>query len=204
LPEKRLRVLLLQQQLQFAPEVFAVWMRLLRAVPGSVLWLPQGNPAAMRNLTTEAEARGVAPDRLKFAPYIAEGDLHLARMACADLFLDTLPYNAHTTAADALWAGLPLLTCKGATFAGRVAASLLSACGLPETDHRHRFPLTKRRALSLVRDASALAAIRRKLQDNRATSPLFRHAALHAPPGSSFCHDVGARSSEASLPRASW
>jgi len=157
---------------KFAPEVFAVWMRLLRAVPGSVLWLPQGNPAAMRNLTTEAEARGVAPDRLKFAPYIAEGDLHLARMACADLFLDTLPYNAHTTAADALWAGLPLLTCKGATFAGRVAASLLSACGLPEliTDS---LPAYERRALSLVRDASALAAIRRKLQDNRATSPLF-------------------------------
>ena len=157
---------------KFSPEVFAVWMRLLRAVPGSVLWLPQGNAATMRNLAAEAEARAVAADRLRFAPYIAEGDVHLARMTCADLFLDTLPYNAHTTAADALWAGLPLLTCKGATFAGRVAASLLSACGLPElvTDS---LPAYERRALAMARDAAALGSIRRKLHDNRVTSPLF-------------------------------
>ena len=157
---------------KFSPEIFAIWMRLLRAVPESVLWLPQSNPAAMRNLAAEVEARGVAPDRLKFAPYIPEGDAHLARMAAADLFLDTLPYNAHTTAADALWAGLPLLTCKGAAFVGRVAASLLSACGLPEliTDS---FPAYEKRALALARDAAALAGIRRKLRDNRAISPLF-------------------------------
>ena len=157
---------------KFSPDVFAVWMRLLRALPDSVLWLPQGNAAAMRNLAAEAQFRGVAPDRLRFAPYIAEGDAHLARMRCADLFLDTLPYNAHTTAADALWAGLPLLTCKGATFAGRVAASLLSACGLPEliTDSLAAY---ERRALSLARDPSTLAALRRKLQDHRLSSTLF-------------------------------
>ena len=157
---------------KFSPEIFAVWMRLLHAVPGSVLWLPQGNAAAMRNLTAQAHAHGVAGDRLRFAPYVTEGDAHLARMACADLFLDTLPYNAHTTAADALRAGLPLLTCKGATFAGRVAASLLSACGLPEliTDSLAAY---ERRAMSLARDPSALAAIRRKLHDNRAASALF-------------------------------
>src|SRR5262249_10451002 len=131
-------------------------------------WLPTGNPAAMRNLTAEVEARGVAPDRLRFAPYIPEGDTHLARMACADLFLDTLPYNAHTTAADALWAGLPVLTCRGATFAGRV----LSAGGLPELI-ADSLAAYEKRALALARDPAALAAVRRKLHDSRATSPLF-------------------------------
>ena len=157
---------------KFAPETFDVWMRLLHGVRGSVLWLPQSNAAAMRNLAAEAAARGIAADRIRFAPYLPEGSEHLARLGLADLFLDTLPYNAHTTAADALWAGLPLLTCKGSTFAGRVAASLLSAAGLPEliTDS---LPAYEARALALARDRSALAAIREKLAKARAASLLF-------------------------------
>ena len=116
---------------KITPRVFDVWMRLLHGVPGSVLWLLEGNAAAVRNLRDEAARRGVAPDRLVFAP---RRDLpeHLARHRQADLFLDTLPCNAHTTASDALWAGLPLVTCTGGTFAGRVSASLLHAIGLPE------------------------------------------------------------------------
>src|SRR4029453_18065999 len=113
------------------PPVFDVWMRLLQGVEGSVLWLLADNAAATRNLKREAAARGIDPERLVFAP---RRDLpeHLARHRLADVFLDTLPYNAHTTASDALWAGLPVVTCKGNTFAGRVAASLLHAAGLPE------------------------------------------------------------------------
>ena len=111
------------------PDVFAVWMRLLASVPGSVLWLLADNEAAMRNLRREAARRGVAPERLVFAPRAKLG-AHLARHRRADLFFDTLPCNAHTTASDALWAGLPVLTCAGSTFAGRVAGSLLHAAGL--------------------------------------------------------------------------
>src|SRR3981081_4418743 len=105
------------------PEMFDIWMRTLRAVEGSVLWLLELNALATTNLRREAAARGVAPERLLFAPRMPVAN-HLARHRLADLFLDTLPYNAHTTASDALWAGLPVLTCAGSTFAGRVAASL--------------------------------------------------------------------------------
>jgi len=114
------------------PDVFQVWMRLLQAVEGSVLWLAEGNPAAMKNLRPEAGSRGVSPERLIFAPKLPELADHLARYRLADMFLDTLPYNGHATASDALWAGLPVLTQIGETYAGRVAASLLSAVGLPE------------------------------------------------------------------------
>ena len=104
-------------------------MRLLKAVPGSVLWLLEGSAAD--TLRREARARGVEADRLIFAPPIRQ-DAHLARLGLADIVLDTLPYNAHTTASDALWAGVPIMTCRGKAFAGRVAASLLAAIGLPE------------------------------------------------------------------------
>ena len=114
---------------KITPEIFDIWMRLLRATEGSVLWLIAGNAKAAANLRLEAEKRGVAPERLIFAPKASVAD-HLARHRLADLCLDTLPYNAHTTASDALWAGLPVLTCLGETFAGRVAASLLKAIGL--------------------------------------------------------------------------
>ena len=110
-------------------------MRLLQHVPGSVLWLLDDNPSARGNLQQGARAHGIDPTRLVFAPRVDHAE-HLARHRSADLFLDNLPCNAHTTASDALWAGLPLLTCRGTTFAGRVAASLLQAVGLPETHRR--------------------------------------------------------------------
>jgi predicted O-linked N-acetylglucosamine transferase (SPINDLY family) len=106
-------------------------MRVLKAVPGSVLWLLKDNDLAEENLRREAAARGVDPGRLVFAPRISPTE-HLARQTLADLFLDTFPCNAHTTASDALWVGLPVLTCSGDSFASRVAASLLNAQGLED------------------------------------------------------------------------
>src|SRR5581483_7306305 len=114
---------------KITPDMFSVWMRLLKAVDGSVLWILEANPTQKANLQHEAEARGVDPARLVFAPRL-EPDAHLARHVHADLFLDTSPCNAHTTASDALGMGVPLLTCMGPAFPGRVAASLLSLCGL--------------------------------------------------------------------------
>jgi len=156
---------------KITPQVFDIWMRLLAKIPGSVLWLLEDNRPAMQNLRTEAQARGVAPERLVFAPRIALGE-HLARHRVADLFLDTLPYNAHTTASDALWAGLPVLTCAGSAFAGRVAGSLLHAVGLPElvTGDLSAYEAL---ALQLARDGSLLGALRAKLARNRLTHALF-------------------------------
>jgi predicted O-linked N-acetylglucosamine transferase (SPINDLY family) len=172
LPEKGFVFCSFNNSYKFAPDVFGIWMRLLHAIAGSVLWLPQGNAAAIRNLRSEAQMRGVSAERIVFAPYLASGEEHLTRIALADLFLDTLPFNAHTTAMDALWAGLPLLTCRGQTFAGRVAASLLSSLGLPEliADSLEAY---EARARGLARDAAALSGIRKKLAANRASSPLF-------------------------------
>jgi predicted O-linked N-acetylglucosamine transferase (SPINDLY family) len=151
--------------------MFDVWIRLLSEVEGSVLWLFRANEAASAHLRRAAQDRGVAPDRLIFAPFTELPD-HLARLKQADLFLDTLPYNAHTTASDALWAGVPVLTARGESFAGRVAASLLRAAGLPElvTDSLAAY---EARALELARDFAQLQSIRRKLADNRTTCPLF-------------------------------
>ena len=151
--------------------VFERWMRLLRAVDGSVLWLLLGNEWASSNLRNEAAARGIEPGRLVFAPPLPTED-HLARYRLADLFLDTLPYNAHTTASEAFWMGLPILTCVGETFAGRVAASLLHAAGLPELATRS-LEEYERLALELARTPSSLQAIRRKLDADRLTCPLF-------------------------------
>jgi predicted O-linked N-acetylglucosamine transferase (SPINDLY family) len=152
-------------------EFFDVWMRLLQAVPGSVLWLLQDNPWTADNLRREAQARGVASDRLVFAP---RRDLpeHLARHCLADLFLDTLPYNAHTTTSDALWAGLPVLTCAGRSFAARVAGSLLQAVGLPELI-THGVADYEALALRLAREPELLAGLRERLAANRLTTPLF-------------------------------
>jgi protein O-GlcNAc transferase len=153
------------------PPVFDAWMRLLGKVEGSVLWLFESNPMAAGNLRTEAERRGVSGDRIVFAPRMAAPE-HLARHRLADLFLDTGPYNAHTTASDALWAGLPLVTCRGATFASRVAASLLRAVGLPEliTDSLADYEAL---ALELANDPVRLAAMRDRLEADRDTAPLF-------------------------------
>jgi predicted O-linked N-acetylglucosamine transferase (SPINDLY family) len=157
---------------KFTPEMFDIWMRLLKTVDGSVLWLSEPNAAANSNLKREAEARGVPSDRLIFAPFLPTVDEHLARLRLADLFLDTLPYNAHTTASDALKTGVPVLTTPGATFAGRVAASLLHAVGLPELI-APSLDEYEALALKLARDPEALALLRAKLEKNRETSSLF-------------------------------
>jgi predicted O-linked N-acetylglucosamine transferase (SPINDLY family) len=165
---------------KLTPELFDVWMRLLGQVPGSVLWLFDPGPAGTRNLRAAARDRGIDPQRLVFAPRLDHAG-HLARQQRADLFLDTLPYNAHTTASDALWAGLPLITCRGRTFAGRVAASLLSAIGLPElvTESLADYEAL---ALKLAREPGTLGAIRKKLESNRRGAPLFDSAR--------FCRDI--------------
>ncbi len=156
---------------KITPEVFAAWMRLLGKVEGSVLWLLSTNEAGVRNLRREAEIAGIDPARLIFAARARPAD-HLARHRLADLFLDTLPYNAHTTASDALWAGLPLITHKGTSFAGRVAASLLTAIGLPELI-THSLADYEALALKLATDGAALAGIKERLARNRGTYPLF-------------------------------
>jgi len=157
---------------KISPPLFDIWMRLLRGAPGSVLWLRSANARVMGNLRQEAIARGVEPERLVFATSLPSTEEHLARQRLADLFLDTLPYNAHATAINALWVGLPVLTCRGSTFAGRVGASLLEALGLPEliTDSLDDY---ERRALELAREPRRLAAIRTKLAEQKPTAPLF-------------------------------
>ncbi|GAC1494731.1 MAG: tetratricopeptide repeat protein [Bradyrhizobium sp.] len=156
---------------KISPAVFEIWMRLLHSAPGSVLWLLEANGLVKANLRSEAAKRGVDSARLIFAP-LAPAAEHLGRQRHADLFVDTLPCNAHTTASDALWAGLPVLTCRGDTFAGRVAGSLLMAVGMPElvTASLDEY---ERTALALVRDPQRLAALRRKLEQNRDTCALF-------------------------------
>ena len=157
--------------LKIGPEMFAVWMNLLREIEGSVLWLPGKNARAVASLGHAAEAHGVSRNRIVFAPHVERAG-HLARQALADLFLDTLPYNAHTTASDALWVGLPVLTCAGQTFPGRVAASLLHAIGVPELVTAS---LTEYEALArtLARDPERLATLKAKLVRNRDIAPLF-------------------------------
>jgi protein O-GlcNAc transferase len=156
---------------KITPDVFDVWMALLRHVAGSVLWLLEANPTAVRNLRYEAQRRGVASERLVFAPKLHLEE-HLARHRLADLFVDTLPYNAHTTASDALWAGLPVVTCTGSTFPGRVGASLLQAVGLPEliTDSLEAYEAL---AFRLATSPAQLAAVRARLAQNRDSHPLF-------------------------------
>ena len=159
------------QSYKITPAQFESWMRILRAVPGSVLWLLSSKPPFGANLSKAAQQSGIAPERLIFAPSLAP-DQHLARLKQADLFLDTLPYNAHTTASDALWAGVPLLTCRGTTFPGRVAASLLGAAGLPDlaTESPQSY---EDRAIALAHDRATLAQLKERLEHNRLTCPLF-------------------------------
>jgi predicted O-linked N-acetylglucosamine transferase (SPINDLY family) len=157
---------------KIAPDIFHVWMRLLNAIRDSVLWLGGINSAAQANLRRAAAQSGVSPQRLIFAPRLPAIADHLARHQQADLFLDTLPYNAHTTASDALYAGLPVLTCIGATFAGRVAASQLKAIGLDELI-AHSLDEYEVLALKLANEPSYLASIKQKLMRNRNSFPLF-------------------------------
>lgn len=156
---------------KFNATTFDIWMRLVERVPGSVLWLLAPNPTCRANLQQEAEKRGIDPNRIIFADRLPIAQ-HLARHRLADLFLDSLPCNAHTTASDALWAGLPVLTCLGETFSGRVAGSLLTAMDLPElitTDIEHY----ERLALSLAHEPDRLRSIRTKLSALRDEAPLF-------------------------------
>jgi predicted O-linked N-acetylglucosamine transferase (SPINDLY family) len=171
LPERGLVFCCFNNSYKITAPIFDVWMRLLRTIEGSALWLLRDNDGAENNLRGEAAARGIDPARLVFANRISAED-HLARHHLADLFLDTLPCNAHTTASDALWAGLPVLTCCGESFAGRVAASLLTAVGLPElvTQNLDDYEAL---ALRLARNASSLASIKAKLARNRESYPLF-------------------------------
>ena len=156
---------------KITPDVFDIWMRILMRVNGSVLWLVAGNPTTESNLKKEALVRGVNAERLIFAPPVPLPE-HQARLRLADLFLDTLPYNAGATASDTLWAGIPLLTCIGDTFVGRMAASVLEAISLPEliTTTPEAY---ERMAVDLATHPEKLAAIRHKLAENRLTTPLF-------------------------------
>ena len=171
LPERGFVFCCFNNNYKITPDLFTIWMRLLQATPASVLWLLADNPAAMRNLRAEAMQRGVASERLVFAPRMPLPE-HLARHRCADLFLDTLPVNAHTTTSDALWAGLPVLTCLGQAFAGRVAASLLSAIELPELITTNLADY-EAKALHLAHHPDELHALRAKLAAHRLTTPLF-------------------------------
>jgi predicted O-linked N-acetylglucosamine transferase (SPINDLY family) len=157
------------------PPLFERWMRLLARVPGSVLWLLEPTPVVASSLRLAAQARGIDGARLVFAPTLPQAE-HLARLAAADLFLDTLPCNAHTTASDALWAGLPVLTTPGETFAGRVAASVVTAAGLGELvaattqDYENE-------AVRLAEDPARLASLKERLATARTNAPLFDTAA---------------------------
>ena len=171
LPDKGFVFCSFNNSYKIGPREFDIWMRLLGNVEGSVLWLLAANVHVERNLRAEAKRRGVDPQRLVFAPRAAMPD-HLARHALADLFLDTFACNAHTTASDALWAGLPLVTRLGDGFAARVAASLLRATGLGElvTDSDAGYEAL---ALDLARSSKTLAALRQKLVKGRDNAPLF-------------------------------
>ena len=168
---------------KITPPVFDVWMRLLHAVDGSVLWLLRDNDGAERNLRKEAAVRGIDPGRLVFAGRM-QLDQHLARHRVADLFLDTLPVNAHTTASDALWAGLPLITWCGEAFAGRVAASLLTAVGLPELV-THSLDDYEALALKLATDARAARRLSRAAREKPPDRAALRHGSLPPRPPSS-------------------
>ncbi|HET8869115.1 MAG TPA: acetylglucosamine transferase, partial [Aquabacterium sp.] len=156
---------------KIGPETFDSWIRILDQVPGSVLWLVDDQEVARRHAKQEAHVRGIDPARLIFAPRVTYAD-HLARLKQGDLFLDTLPFNAGTTASDALWAGLPLLTLPGEAFAARMAASLLRAVGLPELicHDRAHYEAT---AIDLARHPARLQALRQRLSEQRLQCPLF-------------------------------
>jgi len=159
------------QSYKLSPAVFDIWMRLLHETPGSALWLLEANAAVGGYMRHEAAARGIAPERLVFAKHAPVPE-YMARLATADLFLDTLPYNAGATANDALWAGLPVITCAGDSYVGRMAGSLLYAIGLPElvTSSLSEYEAC---ALELAQEPARLAEVRRRMVENRARMPLF-------------------------------
>jgi predicted O-linked N-acetylglucosamine transferase (SPINDLY family) len=171
LPEQGFIFCSFNNNYKILPATFEIWMRILKAVDGSVLWLYEDNAAAANHLRQEAEKRGVHPSRLVFAKRMPLAE-HLARHQLADLFIDAFPCNAHTTASDALWAGLPVLTLMGNSFASRVAASLLNAIGLPElvTSTPQAYEAL---AIEIAKNPEKLTALKQKLASNRLTTPLF-------------------------------
>lgn len=171
LPEKGFVYCCYNNAAKISPDTFAVWMNILRAVDDSVLWLMGYTPAAVDNLRAAAERAGVAAGRLVFADLLSQ-DKHLARYRVADLFLDCLPYNAHTTANDALFMGVPVVTCSGQSFASKVAASLLTTLEMSELI-THCWADYERLAIKLAKDTTALQQIRDKLEHQRTASPLF-------------------------------
>jgi predicted O-linked N-acetylglucosamine transferase (SPINDLY family) len=152
--------------------MFAIWMRLLLRNPGSVLWLMSRSEISQRNLYAAAQSHGVDVSRLIFATRVPRVEDHLARYRLADIFLDTYPYNAHTTAADALMSGLPVVTCMGAGFHARVAGSLVHTAGLPELV-THSLEDYEALALALAAQPERVGRLKAKLRENRAGSPLF-------------------------------
>lgn len=171
LPERGLVFCSFNNSYKLNPLFFGVWLRLLAATPESVLWLVGDNEWAENHLRSHGLSRGIAPERLIFGRRLPYAQ-HLARLGLADLCLDSLPFNAGTTASDALWAGVPILTCAGAGFAARMAGSLLRTIGLPEliTDNVEEYEAL---ALRLAGDPALLAGFRSRLAANRLTSPLF-------------------------------
>jgi len=179
--------------------IFAIWMRLLGQVQGSVLWLLEDNREAADHLRAHAQAHGIAPERLIFAPR-ATPEAHLARHRLADLFLDTVPYNAHTTASDSLWVGVPLITLQDAAFHSRVAASALPAIGMPELITRS-FDDYENLALSLAQSPERLQALRRRLDANRPRASLFNTARFTRNMENAY-HTMAAIFREGQTPRA--
>jgi hypothetical protein len=171
LPEESFVFCCFNNNHKILPTTFLGWMRILKAVKDSILLFLEDNSWAAANLKSEAEKQGVEAGRLIFVKRMLLPE-HLARHRQADLFLDTFPYNAHTTASDALWAGLPLLTLMGESFASRVAASLLTAINLPEliTSSQEDYEAL---AIELANNPNKLKTIKTKLETNRLTTPLF-------------------------------
>jgi protein O-GlcNAc transferase len=171
LPETGMVFCSFNETYKITPDMFDIWMRLLQALPGSVLWLLASNRWAPDNLRREAQIRGVDPGRLIFAPRLSQA-AHLGRLALADLMLDSVPVNAHTTASDALWSGVPVLTCPGETFASRVAGSLLQTMGLFEL-MANDLEDYERKARELAELPELLGGLKAKVRERRQTSPLF-------------------------------
>jgi predicted O-linked N-acetylglucosamine transferase (SPINDLY family) len=174
LPESSFVYCCFNNNWKILPEIFGTWVRITQRVPNSVLWLYEDNPTAALNLKAQAKRQKLDPSRLVFARHLPHAE-HLARYRLADLFLDTFPCTAHTTASDALWAGLPVLTRSGKSFASRVASSLLNAVGLPELI-THTAEEYESLAINLAKNSGKISSLKTKLANNRATCPLFNTA----------------------------
>ncbi len=172
LPEKAFVFCCFNSNHKIRPDIFGCWMRLLHTAPGSVLWIREGSQTMNQRFQAEAEKRGIEISRIVFAPRMERFAKHLDRMHLADLFLDTFPYNAHVTASDALWAGVPVVTLRGRCFAARIAAGFLGNLGLEELV-ASTIEEYERLALSLAQDPGRLAGIRERLWRARTSKPLF-------------------------------